>query len=87
MNRRILAGNLSPATDDALLRRAFEPFGVLDYAKVVVDRLTGKSRGFGFVRFIDAKSVEPAVRQMNGAVLDGRVLTIVVSRTAAGGGE
>lgn len=79
MNRRILAGNLSQTTDDALLRRAFEPYGVLDYAKVVVHPQTGKSRGFGFVRFTDGQSVAPAVRKMNGKMLNGRAMIIIAS--------
>lgn len=79
MNRRILAGNLSQTTDDELLRRAFEPYGVLDYARVVLDPQTGKSRGFGFVRFTSGQSVAPAVRKMNGKMLNGRAMIIIVS--------
>src|SRR5690606_25220229 len=53
-----------------------EPFGPVTEAKVVTDRETGRSRGFGFVSFQDEASAQNALSKMNGAVLDGRTLKV-----------
>ncbi len=80
MSKKLFVGGLSWGTDDAGLRTAFEQFGEVTDAKVIYDRDTGRSRGFGFVTFAEATDANTAMEQMNGAVLDGRTLTVNEAR-------
>ncbi|MQM05673.1 hypothetical protein Taro_038489 [Colocasia esculenta] len=73
---RCFIGGLSWSTTDRDLRDAFEKFGNLTEAKVVTDKFTGRSRGFGFVTFEDKKAMEDAIEAMNGMDLDGRSITV-----------
>ncbi len=83
-------GGLSWNTNDDGLRQAFSRFGDIDEAKVILDRETGRSRGFGFVTFLDAASSRTAIQEMNGAALDGRNIKVNEAeerpRTGGGGG-
>jgi RNA recognition motif-containing protein len=76
MSKKVFVGGLSWGTGDASLREAFEKFGGVDDAKVVSDRETGRSRGFGFVTFAETESVRKAIDGMNGRELDGRTLKV-----------
>jgi cold-inducible RNA-binding protein len=76
MGSKLFVGGLSWGTDDAALRAAFEPFGEITEAKVVVDRDTGRSRGFGFVNFTNEQAAADARAKMDGTVLDGRNLKV-----------
>jgi cold-inducible RNA-binding protein len=76
MGNRLFVGSLSWDTDDNGLRSAFERYGTVDDAKVMTDRETGRSRGFGFVTFSDSATAQSAMQQMNGAQLDGRTLAV-----------
>ncbi len=76
MGNRLFVGSLSWDTDDHGLRAAFEQFGTVEDAKVITDRETGRSRGFGFVSFAEDAMAQAAIEQMNGAELDGRRLTV-----------
>ena len=71
MTKRLFVGGLSWDTDDGGLRRAFEGYGEVDDAKVITDRETGRSRGFGFVTLLDDASADKAIAEMDGAELDG----------------
>ncbi|XP_058082299.1 glycine-rich RNA-binding protein RZ1A [Magnolia sinica] len=73
---RCFIGGLAWSTSDRVLKSAFEKFGHLTEAKVVVDRFSGRSRGFGFVTFDDEAAMEDAIRAMNGMDLDGRSITV-----------
>lgn len=73
---RCFVGGLSWNTKDDDLRDAFKQYGRLSEAKVVVDRESGRSRGFGFVTFDDKKGMEEAIDAMNGIDLDGRNITV-----------
>ncbi len=88
MGNRLFVGGLSWDTDDGGLRAAFERFGALDDVKVITDRETGRSRGFGFVTFVDSGDAQKAMEEMNGAVLDGRTLNVneAQERQQRGGG-
>ena len=88
MSKRLFVGGLSWGTDDHGLRAAFERFGELEDVKVITDRETGRSRGFGFVTFVDGEAGSRAVEEMNGAELDGRTLNVdeARERTPRGGG-
>jgi RNA recognition motif-containing protein len=80
MATKLFVGGLSWGTDDNGLRTAFEEFGEVIDAKVVTDRETGRSRGFGFVTFASADQAREAIEQMNNAELDGRTLTVNEAR-------
>lgn len=88
MGNRLFVGSLSWNTDDQGLREAFEKFGTIEDVKVVTDRDTGRSRGFGFVSFTDSESAQRAIEEMNGAELDGRTLAVneAQERAPRGGG-
>ncbi|MBW2523865.1 MAG: RNA-binding protein [Deltaproteobacteria bacterium] len=76
MSKRLFVGGLSWDTDDQGLRQAFERFGEVTDAKVITDRDTGRSRGFGFVGFSDDAAAEQAMAEMDGAELDGRSVRV-----------
>ena len=80
---RIFVGNLNYRTDDYGLRSAFERFGDVTEANVVMDRQTQRSRGFGFVEMPDASQAEAAIRGLNGQDLEGRKLTVNESQPKA----
>ncbi|RLB45741.1 MAG: RNA-binding protein [Deltaproteobacteria bacterium] len=88
MGNRLFIGGLSWDTDDTGLRAAFERFGQLDDVKVITDRESGRSRGFGFVTFGDNASAQQAINEMNGTELDGRTLNVneAQERSRGGGG-
>jgi hypothetical protein len=73
---KLFVGGLSWNTTSEDLRAAFAKFGALQEATVIMDRTTGRSRGFGFVSFENAADAAEAVKQMNGADLDGRQLKV-----------
>lgn len=68
----IFVGNLAWGVDDVALREAFEAHGVVERAKVVHDRETGRSRGFGFVEMLNREEAEAAIEAMEGKNLMGR---------------
>jgi RNA recognition motif-containing protein len=88
LSNKLYVGNLPFSITDAELRDAFEKHGGVESANVISDRETGRSRGFGFVEFTDAKSAETALQSMNGADLGGRALRVneAFDRRAGGGG-
>jgi RNA recognition motif-containing protein len=73
---RLFVGGLSWDTTTDDLRAAFVKFGPIEDASVVLDRTTGRSRGFGFVTFEKSADAAEAVKTMNGAELDGRTLKV-----------
>ncbi|KAM7250360.1 hypothetical protein ACFE04_022243 [Oxalis oulophora] len=73
---RCFVGGLAWATSDRGLRDAFDKFGHLLEAKIVLDKESGRSRGFGFVTFDQEKAMEDAIAAMNGMDLDGRQITV-----------
>ncbi len=74
MRKNLYVGNLPYGTTDADLRTAFEQFGEVIKAQIIMDRDTGRSRGFGFVEM--ASGGEEAIEGMNGADFQGRKLTV-----------
>ena len=76
MSKKLFVGGLSWNTTNESLHECFARFGELIEAKVIVDRETGRSRGFGFVSFADAAAGATAVEEMNGGQLDGRTLRV-----------
>ncbi|KAG2705653.1 hypothetical protein I3843_05G057700 [Carya illinoinensis] len=83
---RCFVGGLAWATDDQSLERAFSPYGDIVESKIINDRETGRSRGFGFVTFSNEKSMRDAIEGMNGQNLDGRNITVNEAQTRGNGG-
>jgi RNA recognition motif-containing protein len=83
---RCFVGGLAWATTDGRLEDAFRPFGEVVQSKVISDRETGRSRGFGFVTFADENSMKQAIEEMNGKELDGRNITVNQAQSRGGGG-
>jgi cold-inducible RNA-binding protein len=83
---KLFVGGLSWDTTDDGLRTAFEAFGEIKEAKVITDRETGRSRGFGFVTYSNAGDGSKAIAEMNGAVLDGRNIKVDEAQQRGGGG-
>lgn len=65
--------------DDQELKELFEEFGVVTSAKVIIDKKTGKSRGFGFVEMPDNAAAEKAMKELSDSELSGRRLTVKVA--------
>ena len=76
MSNKLFIGGLSWDTNDAGLSQAFSRFGSVTEAKVILDRDTGRSRGFGFVTLSDTTQAQTAQREMDGAILDGRQIRV-----------
>jgi hypothetical protein len=73
---KLFVGSLSAETTSADLRAAFAKFGTLTDVAVILERATGRSRGFGFVSYASSASADAAVKAMNGAELDGRSMKV-----------
>lgn len=80
---KIYAGNLSYSVTDEDLRAAFAQFGAVDSADVIMDRGTGRSKGFGFVEMGDASEAKAAIEGLNGKDLQGRPLNVNEARPKA----
>ena len=80
MGKKLFVGGLSWGTNDDTLRASFEKFGEITEAKVITDRETGRSRGFGFVTFSNDDDANAAVSEMDGAMLDGRNVKVNEAR-------
>lgn len=83
---KIYVGNLPFETTDESLAQEFEVFGEVVSANVVVDRASGRSRGFGFVEMPAQAEAEAAIAGLNGKDLMGRTLTVNESKPREGGG-
>ena len=76
MPKKLFVGGLSWDTDDDSLRKAFESYGEINEAKVITDRDSRRSRGFGFATFVRDEDAKTAVSKMHGASLDGRNIRV-----------
>ena len=76
----IYVGNLSYDTNEDSLRSLFEGHGRVDAARVITDRDTGRSKGFGFVEMPDDDEARAAIEALNGNEVDGRSLTVNEAR-------
>lgn len=77
---KLYVGNLSYQTSESELRELFSQHGEVVSATLVMDRETGRPRGFGFVEFSDASSAKAAIEALNGANVGGRDLTVNEAR-------
>lgn len=76
MKNKLFVGGLAWATTDSSLREACERFGQLEEVRVVMDRETGRSKGFGFVTFTSDEAAAKCKNEMDGQMLDGRAVKI-----------
>ncbi|NIA06133.1 MAG: RNA-binding protein [Actinobacteria bacterium] len=76
----IYVGNLPYSTTDATLQETFESFGAVDRAKVIMDRISGRPRGFGFIEMSNSDEAQAAIEALNGSELDGRTLVVNEAR-------
>jgi RNA recognition motif-containing protein len=79
--------NLSFHTTEDDLRQLFAAYGDVSSAKVINDRETGKSRGFGFVEMPDDNSAKEAMRELQGKEIEGRELKVTIAREKEGGNK
>jgi RNA recognition motif-containing protein len=86
MGRRLFVGNLSYNTTEMTLRDTFGQIGTVADAKVVMDRDTGRPRGFAFVEMSSDQEAQAAIEQLNGRELDGRAIAVNEAQERGGGG-
>ena len=80
MSSKIYVGGLPYATTDAQLQDLFAAHGAVESARVITDKFTGRSRGFGFVEMADEDSANNAIAQFNGQEYDGRNIVVNEAR-------
>lgn len=76
----IYVGNLDYKIDDQDLKEIFEEYGTVDSAKVISDRYSGKSKGFGFVEMENKEEAEKAIQELNEATVDNRKMLVNEAR-------
>ena len=81
MSTKLFVGSLPWSVNDKTLQETFEAHGTVISAKIIMDRDTGRSRGFGFVEMENPTDAEKAIRSLNNSELDGR--NIVVNEAKA----
>jgi RNA recognition motif-containing protein len=81
----IYVGNLSWGLKDQDLANLFSPFGEVASAKIVTDKFTQRSKGFGFVEMPNDEQAQAAISQLNGSEIEGRNLVVNESRPKEGG--
>lgn len=92
MNTKLFVGNISFNTTENDLQDAFAAHGTVTEANLMMDRMSGRPRGFGFVTMSTPEEAEKAIQGMNGASIDGRNLTVNLARpreerSGGGGGD
>ena len=83
MATRLFVGNLPYNTTDDQLQQFFASAGTVSSATVVMDRRTGRSRGFGFVEMGSDEEAQSAISQLNGKEMDGRAIVVTEARERA----
>ncbi|HEY7309381.1 MAG TPA: RNA-binding protein [Gemmataceae bacterium] len=86
MGKKLYVGNLPYSVADSDLQRLFEAHGSVVSAQVIMDRDTGRSKGFGFVEMGSDSEAQAAIADMNGKEIDGRSLTVNEARPKPEGG-
>ncbi len=89
MGKKLYVGNLAWGVTDSTLEQLFAQHGTVQSAQVVMDRDTGRSRGFGFVEMANDQEAQAAIQALNGQQVEGRALTVNEARpkTEGGGGR
>jgi len=80
MSNKLFVGGLSWDTKEDSLKALFEQAGKVLEAKIITDKFSGKSKGFGFVTMETEEDAQKAIKELNGKELDGRKLTVNIAR-------
>ena len=80
MGKKLYVGNLTYGVTDGDLQNMFSPHGTVQSAQVIMDRDTGRSKGFGFVEMDNSEQAQAAIAALNGKENDGRALTVNEAR-------
>ena len=80
MGKKLYVGNLSYEVTDGTLEQMFAAHGTVQSAQVIMDRDTGRSKGFGFVEMDSGEQAQAAITALNGREVDGRALTVNEAR-------
>lgn len=80
MGNKLYVGNLPFSFDETKLQSVFAEIGTVSSAKIITDRDTGRSKGFGFVEMSTSQEAQAAIEKMNGKEVDGRALTVNEAR-------
>ena len=80
MAKKLYVGGLSYSTTEDALRQAFAQAGTVESAAVIMDKMTGRSKGFGFVEMTSDEEAQAAIDMWNGKELDGRTVTVNEAR-------
>ena len=80
MSTKLYVGNLSYKLNNSELEQLFAPHGTVESAHVIIDRDTGRSKGFGFVEMGSAQQAQAAISALHGKEIDGRSLTVNEAR-------
>src|SRR6185437_5885185 len=86
MGKKLYVGNLAYGVSSSDLQQMFEAHGTVESAQVIMDRDTGRSKGFGFVEMGSDQEAQAAIDALNGKEVDGRNLTVNEARPKEGGG-
>ena len=86
MGKKLYVGNLSYGVSDSTLQEMFSAHGNVESAQVIMDRDTGRSKGFGFVEMGSEQDAQAAIAAMNGKEMEGRTLTVNEARPKESGG-
>ena len=86
MGKKLYVGNLSYGVTDSQLEQLFSAHGAVQSAQVIMDRDTGRSKGFGFVEMSNSAEAEAAISALNGVEKEGRAMTVNEARPKAEGG-
>jgi len=86
MGKKLYVGNLAYSVSDSDLQAMFEPHGAVQSAQVIMDRDTGRSKGFGFVEMGSDQEAQAAIAALNGKEVEGRALTVNEARPKPEGG-
>ncbi len=90
MGSKLYVGGLPYSTTDPKLNDLFAPHGTVESARVITDKFTGQSRGFGFVEMSTSEEAQTAIAALNGTQVDGKTLTVNEAKpqeSRSGGGR
>lgn len=80
MSKRLFVGSIAWGTTDQTLKKHFEQAGAVESANVIMDKMSGRSKGFGFVEMASDQEAADAVAKLNGSDLDGRKIVVSEAR-------
>ncbi|MCO5144284.1 MAG: RNA-binding protein [Oligoflexia bacterium] len=83
MGKKLFIGNLNFTINDSSLSEIFSPFGTVESAKVITDRDSGRSKGFGFVEMSSSTEASEAIDGLNGKDIEGRALAVSIAKPMA----